>query len=546
MKMKLTFHIILFMILTNSLVYSQLNPEWVNTYIGSGNNNDEALDHFTDDFGNVYSAGKIFQTTSLFDIYVVKYNSSGVKLWERIYNGPGNGNDIANSITNDQNGNIYVGGESKGETSFSDFILLKFDNQGNQIWTKRFDGENSSSDVAVKVVTDNTGNPVISGRSHSSTSLFDIVTIKYNGNGDILWNSKYNGISNGNEFIDDMAIDDSDNVYVCGSSFAQGEGNNFLLIKYNVSGDTLWTAGYNGPSNANDNTTSLVIDLDKNIIISGSSVAPGTALDFATLKYSASGELLWLRRYSSIANSTPDEPKAITCDVNGNIFVTGTSVEFNSYDFLTVKYSPKGDELWNRRYNGPTSNSFDEPRSLTTDISGNVFVAGLSQSSSAMDDMTIIKYDSIGNQVWLNRYNSPSNRNDVANNISIDLSGNLIVSGFIAGTNSLNDFAVIKFSQITNLNQTSSYNPEYFILFQNYPNPFNPSTNIEFTISETSEISLTVSDIQGKVIQTLSGKILKPGLYSYNFNAASLSSGIYFYTLKTLQKSVTKKMLLIR
>ncbi|MBP9192868.1 MAG: SBBP repeat-containing protein, partial [Ignavibacteria bacterium] len=228
MKMKLTFHIILFMILTNSLVYSQLNPEWVNTYIGSGNNNDEALDHFTDDFGNVYSAGKIFQTTSLFDIYVVKYNSSGVKLWERIYNGPGNGNDIAYSITNDQNGNIYVAGESKGETSFSDFILLKFDNQGNQIWTKIFDGENSSSDVAVKVVTDNTGNPVISGRSHSSASLFDIVTIKYNGNGDILWNKKYNGISNGNEFIDDMAIDDSDNVYVCGSSFVTGEGNNFL------------------------------------------------------------------------------------------------------------------------------------------------------------------------------------------------------------------------------------------------------------------------------------------------------------------------------
>ncbi|MCB0729022.1 MAG: SBBP repeat-containing protein, partial [Ignavibacteriae bacterium] len=526
--------------------YSQLNPEWVQTYNGSGNGNDESLSHITDDSGNVYAAGKIFQTASLFDIYVVKYNVPGNKIWERIYNGPGNGNDIANSIALDLNGNIYVAGESKGDSTGGDFILIKYDGNGNEMWNRRFDGESSSTDAVIKVVTDNSGFPIVSGTSFNLNTLFDIVTIRYDPEGNIVWNKMYNGSSNRNEFIGDMAIDDSGNVFISGSSFVQGEGDNFLLIKYSNNGDQLWTADYNGPSGANDNITSLTLDNNGNAVISGSSVAPGTGIDFATLKYSGSGQELWLRRYSSSAISSPDEPKAIISDIHGNIFVTGASVQSNSYDYLTVKYSSSGDELWTRRYNGPSGNNFDEPRSLTTDISGNVFVAGLSQGTGTMDDMVIIKYDSTGNQIWLNRYNSAVNRNDVANNISIDISGNITVSGFIAGTSSLNDFAVVRFSQLTNLFQHYNQNATDYYLFQNYPNPFNPSTIIGFSIPSESKINLSVYNSLGKIVRTLQNGYLKPGLYSYKFNSSGLSGGIYFYTLKTDKQTITRKMLLIK
>ena len=91
------------------------------------------------------------------------------------------------------------------------------------------------------------------------------------------------------------------------------------------------------------------------------------------------GELLWLRRYTGPATSSPDEPKAIAHDSAGNIYVTGTSVgQSTSYDYLTVKYSPSGDMIWDRRYTGQFNNSFDEPTGICTDASGNVLVAGMS------------------------------------------------------------------------------------------------------------------------------------------------------------------------
>lgn len=86
--------------------------------------------------------------------------------------------------------------------------------------------------------------------------------------------------------------------------------------------------------------------------------------------------------------------------------------------------------------------------------------------------------------------------------------------------------------------------PSIFSLGQNYPNPFNPTTKIKFTIPENSNVTLNIHDVTGKIIATpLSGN-LSPGIYEYEFNATSLSSGIYFYTLKSKNFQITKKMII--
>lgn len=88
--------------------------------------------------------------------------------------------------------------------------------------------------------------------------------------------------------------------------------------------------------------------------------------------------------------------------------------------------------------------------------------------------------------------------------------------------------------------------PKEFALFQNYPNPFNPTTKISFTIFKRSNIRLNIYDVKGSEIYTLlSGEYL-PGKYFVDFNASNLSSGIYFYQLKTSFDIITKKMILIK
>ena len=97
--------------------------------------------------------------------------------------------------------------------------------------------------------------------------------------------------------------------------------------------------------------------------------------------------------------------------------------------------------------------------------------------------------------------------------------------------------------------------PDNFFLSQNYPNPFNPSTKIKFTIpnaviaSETKQsqlVTLNVFDILGNEVAILINEEKPAGSYEVEFNASSLASGIYFYTLQAGSFIETKKMVLMK
>jgi len=95
--------------------------------------------------------------------------------------------------------------------------------------------------------------------------------------------------------------------------------------------------------------------------------------------------------------------------------------------------------------------------------------------------------------------------------------------------------------------------PENFNLSQNYPNPFNPSTTIKYSIptddvnfASTINVILRVYDTLGKEVATLVNEVQQPGIYEVRFNASNLTSGIYFYSLSSGNKILTKKCLLLK
>lgn len=95
---------------------------------------------------------------------------------------------------------------------------------------------------------------------------------------------------------------------------------------------------------------------------------------------------------------------------------------------------------------------------------------------------------------------------------------------------------------ITHENET----PVNYSLSQNYPNPFNPTTNIKFSILNSGNVNITVFDITGKEVATLVDQNFNVGSYTVDFDASSLSSGIYFYTIKAGSFTDTKKMMLVK
>ena len=88
--------------------------------------------------------------------------------------------------------------------------------------------------------------------------------------------------------------------------------------------------------------------------------------------------------------------------------------------------------------------------------------------------------------------------------------------------------------------------PNFYAMSQNYPNPFNPSTKIEYYIPRSGNVKMTVYDITGREVTVLVNENKNPGIYSVDFNASSLSSGVYFYRMVSGSFTDTKKMLVIK
>jgi hypothetical protein len=88
--------------------------------------------------------------------------------------------------------------------------------------------------------------------------------------------------------------------------------------------------------------------------------------------------------------------------------------------------------------------------------------------------------------------------------------------------------------------------PLNFNLSQNYPNPFNPVTNIKYSIPSVSKVTLKVYDVLGNEVSTLVNEVKNAGSYDVQFDASSLSSGIYFYTIQADNFTSTKKLTLMK
>ena len=88
--------------------------------------------------------------------------------------------------------------------------------------------------------------------------------------------------------------------------------------------------------------------------------------------------------------------------------------------------------------------------------------------------------------------------------------------------------------------------PSEMQLEQNYPNPFNPTTTIRFTIDKTTAVELALFDSNGRFVETISRGIREAGTHSEQLNGKSLTSGVYFYTLKAGGQQLAKKLLLVR
>jgi hypothetical protein len=318
---------------------SEGDEVWTRTHNGTANPFDEGYGIAVDGSGNVYITGcedVIGQGTN---IWVRKYNTEGDVVWTDTYNGTANQSDCGEGIAVDGSGNVYVtGSEYKSDTERSNIWVRKYDTNGYEIWTSTYNGPANGDDYGQGIAVDGNGNVYVTGCEYVDGQNSNIWARKYDSDGNEIWTKTYNGSVNGDDIGCGIAVDGSGNVYVTGYEYVNGQDWNIWVRKYDSDGKELWTRTHNGTANSEDAGCDIALDGGGNVYVVGYEADIKEGLNIWLGKYDSDGNKIWTRTYNGPANDD-DEGYGIAVDGSGNIYVTGCeTVTGESFNIWVGKY----------------------------------------------------------------------------------------------------------------------------------------------------------------------------------------------------------------
>jgi hypothetical protein len=413
---------------------------WVRRYNGTANDEDQAMAVVADKDGNIIVGGYSTGIGSGYDYLTIKYSPDGVALWTNRYDGPDHGTDQIESVAVDGSGGVYVGGLSEGN-----IVTIKYTSAGVPVWTNSYASTNTLFFGGLAV--DNDGNAYVLPSDMESDSY---ITIKYDVNGNPAWTNFFRSSFTSTDLSGGIAVDSSGDIFVTGSSFDPGLGGatTFLTIKYAGNGSLLWSQRYSLVGS--ESGSRVIVDPQGNVIVVGDSQGGTAQHKYPVVKYSNLGTPLWTNVIGAV-NYVGGGIPAITTDLAGNVFLVGGTAGSASTlaDYTSVKYSSAGVPLWTNRFidvNAGTENFFG----LATDNAGNLYWSIESESPTGANyNYVTLKYAANGGAVWTNRYNGPANADDTPRAMTVDKAGGVYVTGTSSSGGagfSVLDWATVKYA----------------------------------------------------------------------------------------------------
>ncbi len=306
-------------------------------------------------------------------------------------------------------------------------------------------------------------------------SLLTLAQLYINAQTDFVWAKRIGGTSV--DFSNDIATDANGNTYTTGYfrgtvDFDPGTDtfnltsldDKFFICKFDAEGNLLWAKTSGGSDNGSSQNLGKGIATDSygNVYVTGSFsgdsitfennllLFSSTAGDIFVVKYNSDGNVLWAKSAGGSSNC-----KAISTDINGNVFVTGqfnaitmnfgndtliNSSPYNS-DIFLAKYDSSGSVIWAKSAGGYGTATYKSEFSygVSTDMNGNIFITGsfwtntiifgndtLTNPNNSGPNSFIVKYNSFGNVIWAK--SAGTGVNDYTR-ISDDINGNIYLTG---------------------------------------------------------------------------------------------------------------------
>ncbi|MEO6833999.1 MAG: SBBP repeat-containing protein [Chitinophagaceae bacterium] len=369
------------------------------------------------------------------DAYLVKFSSTGARLWGTYYGGTDNDNPMA--CATDTNGAVFLTGTTTSTSGIAsggfqntlsgqgDAFLAKFSSTGTREWATYYGGP--GSDNGNGLATDKAGNVYLAGNTNSDVNIgsggfqntyvdnTDAFLVKFSPTGARLWGTYYGAsqYESGNACATNAA---GTEVYLAGQTYSSdsiasgGHQNTFggfrdaFLVKFTSAGLRVWGTYYGSAGDENGN--SCAVDSANNIYLAGATTSTtgiaagghqvtfGGGKDAFLVKFNSAGTRLWGTYYGGAA---VEDGYSCAVDAPGNVFLTGYTYSStgiasggfqNSYisassntDAYLVKFSKTGTRLWGTYYGGK---GYDYSTSCAVDKSGDVFIAGRTNSDTGI------------------------------------------------------------------------------------------------------------------------------------------------------------------
>jgi hypothetical protein len=385
-----------------------------------------------------------------------------VAAWGKSYNGPGNYWDNPAKVIVDNAGNVIVTGYSTGLGTSDDYTTIKYPVGGGAGWTNRYDGAAHSQDDAWDIAADTNSNIYVTGFSANSDGSDDVVTLKYTADGIPLCTNHFSLPVAKYWRPSGLAVDPAGNIYLGAGAFDYSPST-YLLIKYDTSGNPVWTNAWRASVSSSDGIAAVALDHAGNIFVTGGSL-DGVNSSYATLKYAANGTCLWTNRY---LRDGSESPGSLVMDPSGNVIVTGDSDGGGSFHVNpTIKYSNSGTPLWTNVT--PAANYVGGGTPVViADAAGNVLLTGASPGANGSSaDFTTIKFSPGGTALWTNRFVAASTSGEFLGGTAVDSAGDFFLAG-----NCSRSFGTDFF--------TAKYGPDGVPVWTNYFNGYAGSGNTD-------------------------------------------------------------------
>jgi hypothetical protein len=480
------------------------------------------------------------------DIYTQRINANGEVQWTT------NGVLVSSAQNFKANHAITCDG-NKGalitwfdQYSGYDILAQRIDSSGTILWSSTgtlvCDGSIQTLEPVSQIISDRTGGAIICW-SDSRNNLSDIYAQRISSGGTVQWQT--NGIpictSTGEQYGSSIVEDDSGGAIIAwvdsrfpeGGIFAQ-RINSFGVLKWSLNG--VWVFSNNIiqdiPAMCSDGAGGAIIAISD----LWHSYPEG---NIYAQRINPSGELLWLEDGVNVSTA-PDIQfyPALVIDGNQGAIITWMDNRSYNYDIYVSRVDKDGN------------------------LGGFIPVELVSFNTDVNDGCVTL--------TWLTATETNNKGFEIERNKSVERKKQIEWEniGYINGsgtTSSPNSYSFIdKYPlpgssryRVKQIDYDGSFrysdevtvevnNQLQFPLFQNYPNPFNPSTKINYSVSQTSQVQIKVFDVLGTEIETLVNEEKPSGTYEVTWYAENLPSGVYFYQIRTGSFVETKKMVLMK